>query len=31
MFHALIGAICALVFLSALHNRALRNLKEPAA
>jgi len=30
MFHALIGAVCALVFLSALHNRALRNLKEPA-
>jgi putative membrane protein len=28
---ALIGAVCALVFLSALHNRALRNLKEPAA
>jgi putative membrane protein len=31
MFLALIGAVCALVFLSALHNRSLRNLKEPAA
>jgi putative membrane protein len=31
MLLALIGAVCALVFLSAVHNRALRNLKEPAA
>jgi putative membrane protein len=30
MLLALIGAACALVFLSAVHNRALRNLKEPA-
>jgi len=30
MFHALIGAVCALVFLSTLHDRALRNLEEPA-
>ncbi len=31
MFHALIGALCALVFFSALHDRALRNLNQPAA
>jgi putative membrane protein len=30
MFHALIGAVCALVFLTTLHDRALRNLEEPA-
>jgi putative membrane protein len=31
MFLALIGAVSALLFFSALHDRALGNLKEPAA
>jgi putative membrane protein len=31
MFLALVGAVSALVLLSALHNRALRILKQPAA
>lgn len=30
MFFALIGAICALLFLSALHDRAIRKLEVPA-
>ena len=30
MFHALIGAVSALVLFSAIHNRAIRKLQEPA-